>query len=185
MIFVCSRCKKEHGEEEAKWRCDCGGYLSCKREVSFKKEDIRPGRFNMWRYDAAYPLKYEELAVTYQEGMTPLAECPKAPCRLRIKMDQLMPTGSFKDRGTVMVVNYLLKRGAKRIVEDSSGNAGASVAGYCALGDIPCDIFVPEGNSRGEADPDSGIWGKDSSHSGKPVGGGFGGTAIPGRICRP
>lgn len=126
MIFVCSRCKKEHGEEEAKWRCDCGGYLSCKREVSFKKEDIRPGRFNMWRYDAAYPLKYEELAVTYQEGMTPLAECPKAPCRLRIKMDQLMPTGSFKDRGTVMVVNYLLKRGAKRIVEDSSGNAGAS-----------------------------------------------------------
>ncbi|HJC06559.1 MAG TPA: pyridoxal-phosphate dependent enzyme [Candidatus Enterocloster excrementipullorum] len=150
MIFVCSRCKKEYGEEEAKWRCDCGGYLSCKREVSFKKEDIRPERFNMWRYDAAYPLKYEELAVTYQEGMTPLAECPKAPCRLRIKMDQLMPTGSFKDRGTVMVVNYLLKRGAKRIVEDSSGNAGASVAGYCALG-----------------------------------GGGFGGTAIPGRICRP
>ena len=134
MIFVCSRCKKEYGEEEAKWRCDCGGYLSCKREVSFKKEDIRPERFNMWRYDAAYPLKYEELAVTYQEGMTPLAECPKAPCRLRIKMDQLMPTGSFKDRGTVMVVNYLLKRGAKRIVEDSSGNAGASVAGYCALG---------------------------------------------------
>ncbi len=150
MIFVCSRCKKEYGEEEAKWRCDCGGYLSCKREVSFKKEDIRPGRFNMWRYDAAYPLKYEELAVTYQEGMTPLAECPKAPCRLRIKMDQLMPTGSFKDRGTVMVVNYLLKRGAKRIVEDSSGNAGASVAGYCALGDIPCDIFVPEGNSEGK-----------------------------------
>lgn len=150
MVFVCNTCKKEFQEDQIKWRCDCGGYLSCKREVSFTKKDIKSDRFNMWRYDAAYPLQYEDLAVTYQEGLTPLVKWPGAVCQLRVKMDSLMPTGSFKDRGTVMVVNYLLKKGAKKIMEDSSGNAGASVAGYCALGKIPCDIFVPAGNSAGK-----------------------------------
>lgn len=150
MKFVCSTCGKEFQEDEMNWCCDCGGYLTCQRSVVFKREDIKTGRFNMWRYDAAYPLKYEELTVSYDEGLTPLVDCRHAGCRLRIKMDSLMPTGSFKDRGTVMVVNYLLSKGAKKIVEDSSGNAGASVAGYCALGNIPCDIFVPEGNSQGK-----------------------------------
>lgn len=150
MIFVCNTCKKEFQENEMKWCCDCGGYLSCKREVRFTRKDIKTDRFNMWRYDAAYPLQYEDLAVTYQEGLTPLVRWNDAICQLRIKMDSLMPTGSFKDRGTVMVVNYLLKKGAKKITEDSSGNAGASVAAYCALGKIPCDIFVPAGNSMGK-----------------------------------
>ena len=150
MRFVCNRCKREYSEEEAGWRCSCGGCLFAERQVHFTKEDIRTERPGMWRYDAAYPLKYEDIAVTYGEGLTPLVSCPSGPCRLRLKLDCLMPTGSFKDRGTVMVVNYLLKRGAARIVEDSSGNAGASVAGYCALGRIPCDIFVPAGNSRGK-----------------------------------
>ncbi|MGI6075801.1 MAG: threonine synthase [Pyramidobacter sp.] len=104
----------------------------------------------MWRYEGAYPLRYEDLTVTFDEGFTPLVRVPSQKCRLRVKMDQLMPTGSFKDRGTVMVVNYLMRRGATMITEDSSGNAGASVAGYCALAGIPCEIYVPKGNSSGK-----------------------------------
>ena len=123
MRFVCNRCKREYSEEEAGWRCSCGGCLFAERQIHFTKEDIRTERPGMWRYDAAYPLKYEDIAVTYGEGLTPLVSCPSGPCRLRLKLDCLMPTGSFKDRGTVMVVNYLLKKGAARIVEDSSGNA--------------------------------------------------------------
>lgn len=150
MKFICNTCGKEYDDSEISWRCTCGGYLSCKREVTFTRDDIKTDRFNMWRYDAAYPLKYEELKVTYNEGLTPLVKFPGSRCRLRVKMDSLMPTGSFKDRGTVMVVNYLLNKGAKKIVEDSSGNAGASVAAYAALGKIPCDIYVPDGNSFGK-----------------------------------
>lgn len=150
MMFVCDKCGKKHQEHEVDWCCSCGGHLSCDYEVKFSRNDIKTDRFNMWRYDAAYPIKYEELKVSYQEGLTPLVKVSTDRCNLRLKMDNLMPTGSFKDRGIVMVINYLLKNGVKKITEDSSGNAGASVAGYCALGNIPCDIFVPSGNSVGK-----------------------------------
>lgn len=148
MALICSHCGRVFNEaEDLPWRCSCGGYLDYDFMPTFTKEDINKDRLNMWRYDRAYPLRYEELTVTYNEGLTPLVPARFEGCKLRIKMDSLMPTGSFKDRGTVMVVNYLLKKGVKRITEDSSGNAGASVAGYCALKKIPCDIFVPKGNS--------------------------------------
>lgn len=151
MPLLCKKCGKSYEEGTIiPWRCSCGGYLHYDFMPVFRKEDIRKGLKSMWRYDVAYPLKWEDLFVTYHEGFTPLVDAGFEKCRLKLKMDNLMPTGSFKDRGTVMVINYLLKAGVSRITEDSSGNAGASVAGYCALGRIPCDIFVPKGNSRGK-----------------------------------
>ena len=150
MKLICQKCKRQYAEVDRRWRCDCGGYLMTDHKVRFTKADIKQDRFNMWRYDAAYPIKYEDLKVTYEEGLTPLVNVPDNGCRLRVKMDSLMPTGSFKDRGTVMVVNDLLNHGVTRITEDSSGNAGASVAAYCALGKIDCDIFIPKGNSMGK-----------------------------------
>lgn len=150
MKFICRNCNREYPEDELRWRCDCGGYLMADYSAPISKEDIKADRFNMWRYDTAYPISYEELSVTFNEGLTPLVKVPDSPCRLRAKMDNLMPTGSFKDRGTVMVVNYLLKHGVTQITEDSSGNAGASVAGYCALGKIDCEIYIPKGTSYGK-----------------------------------
>ncbi len=150
MKFVCSSCGKTYDDASLKWMCSCGGCLSCDFKTQFRKEDIRQDRHNMWRYEGAFPLRYDELTVTYNEGLTPLIDVRFSKCRLKVKMDSLMPTGSFKDRGTVMVINHLMKHGATKITEDSSGNAGASVAGYCALGNIPCEIYVPKGNSAGK-----------------------------------
>lgn len=150
MKLICNECKKKFSLNNHIYKCECGGHLIYEDEVIFTKKDIKKERFNMWRYDSAYPLKYEDLKVTFNEGLTPLVKVPNIFVNLRAKMDNLMPTGSFKDRGTVMVVNYLLKNGATKIAEDSSGNAGASVAAYCALGNIDCDIFIPKGNSFGK-----------------------------------
>ena len=36
-----------------------------------------------------------------------------------------MPSGSFKDRGSAVLANALLKFGVHEVVEDSSGNAGS------------------------------------------------------------
>jgi len=41
--------------------------------------------------------------------------------------------------------------GVKKAIEDSSGNAGASVAAYCARTSIECEIFVPEKVRIGKA----------------------------------
>ncbi|NEE55983.1 pyridoxal-phosphate dependent enzyme, partial [Streptomyces sp. SID8455] len=34
-----------------------------------------------------------------------------------------------------------------RVVADSSGNAGTSIAAYCARAGLPCTVYVPEGTS--------------------------------------
>ena len=62
-------------------------------------------------------------------------------------MESLNPTGSYKDRGSTTLVSHLKERGIPYAVEDSSGNAGASFAAYCAKGSIRCKVFVPESAS--------------------------------------
>jgi threonine synthase len=61
-----------------------------------------------------------------------------------------MPTGSFKDRGTAVMINHLLEVGVGAIHEDSSGNAGASIATYAAACGIPCRVYVPAAAPRGK-----------------------------------
>src|SRR5205807_9984686 len=53
------------------------------------------------------------------------------------------PTGSFKDRGTALLAAHARSLGLDRLVEDSSGNAGASVAAYAARAGLPATIYVP------------------------------------------
>ena len=59
------------------------------------------------------------------------------------KLESLNPTGSFKDRGTAVLVSWLVAAGIHEAVEDSSGNAGASFAAYAARTGIKAKIFIP------------------------------------------
>jgi threonine synthase len=61
-----------------------------------------------------------------------------------VKVESLNPTGSFKDRGAAVLVTALRGLGITQVVEDSSGNAGASLAAYAARAGIPCEICVPD-----------------------------------------
>lgn len=63
------------------------------------------------------------------------------------KLDFLMPTLSFKDRGAVMLAELARRLSPERVVADSSGNAGTAVAAYCARAGLPCTVYVPEGTS--------------------------------------
>lgn len=62
---------------------------------------------------------------------------------LYYKLDFLNPTGSYKDRGSVTMISYLKQTGIREISEDSSGNAGASVAAYGAAAGMKVSVFVP------------------------------------------
>ena len=75
------------------------------------------------------------------EGNTPLVELEKG---LYAKLDYMMPTLSFKDRGTVVMMGHALKEGVKHVIQDSSGNAGCSVAAYAARAGIKADIYLGE-----------------------------------------
>lgn len=55
----------------------------------------------------------------------------------------MAPTGSFKDRGATVLLSALKEAGITEIVEDSSGNAGASIAAYAARAGVAAHIFAP------------------------------------------
>lgn len=95
----------------------------------------------VWRYRALLPAVEP---VTLGEGGTPLlrAENPWA-LELWWKLEFLNPTGSFKDRGAAVLVAALRAFGAGILVDDSSGNAGAALAAYCARAGLRAQLFVP------------------------------------------
>lgn len=150
MKYYCPACGKEYSEEELIWRCSCGSYLSCKSEGVLRKEDIIKDRFSLWRYEKVLPLNLEEVGATFMEGFTPLVKILWNGMEIYFKMDYLMPTGSFKDRGSSIMINFLKKIGIKKVIDDSSGNAGSSIAAYCTAADMDCDIFVPASTSQGK-----------------------------------
>ncbi|WP_371527409.1 threonine synthase [Streptomyces sp. NBC_01283] len=101
------------------------------------------GRVNsLWRYAESLPLPAP--AFSLGEGRTPLVPLDGA---ISAKLDFLMPTLSFKDRGAVMLATLAARLAPERVIADSSGNAGTAVAAYCARAGLPCTVYVPEGTS--------------------------------------
>lgn len=150
MKYICKKCQKTYEVSEHPVKCSCGASLWLDFKGQLNKEDIDKEDFTMWRYSKAYPIKKEALKVTFGEGMTALANINFKGYPVQIKQDYLMPTGSFKDRGVVMVTNFMKNLGVHRFAEDSSGNGGSSFAGYCARGGIDLKVFVPAGTSAGK-----------------------------------
>jgi threonine synthase len=98
----------------------------------------------LWRYRTSLPFEPgEEAAVSLGEGMTPLVQASIGDRRVLVKLEQLSPTWSFKDRGAVMLALRARRLGASTMVADSSGNAGRALAAYAARAQIACRIFVP------------------------------------------
>ncbi len=148
--LVCSSCAKEYSVDDPVWRCSCGEILDIKFTPSFDIKKIESRLSDMWRYRDAIPIGEDKNIVSFQEGFTPLLEVETGEGRLFIKQDHLFPTGSYKDRGASVLISKVKELGIKKIVEDSSGNAGAAVAAYCAKAGIECDIYVPESTSSGK-----------------------------------
>ena len=94
------------------------------------------------------PVHGDSTKVTLGEGDTPCVHLTTLSGRLFLdklyaKLEFLNPTGSFKDRGTATMLSVAREHGVNELVEDSSGNAGASVSAYAARAGIKSHIFVP------------------------------------------
>jgi len=128
---------------EARWRADSGHHLNLAPGPGLTRRDIETSRYSVWRYARAL-LVGAERAVSLGEGWTPLLDGDWDGAPVRYKLEFMMPTGSFKDRGMTVMVSYLKSRGVERVLEDSSGNAGASLSAYAAAAGLTCRILVPE-----------------------------------------
>ena len=98
----------------------------------------------MWRYLETLPFGADGIwnELTMGEGYTPLVDVHPGNGDTKAKLDFLMPTSSFKDRGAVMLVSLAVEVGAKRLVIDSSGNSGTAVAAYAARAGLPCEVYM-------------------------------------------
>lgn len=104
---------------------------------------------SLWRYRAALPLPVVE-PISMGEGMTPLISRTLHGARVLLKCDWMNPTGSFKDRGAAVMLSLLRAQGITHVLEDSSGNGGAAVAGYAAAGGLRATIMTPASTSPGK-----------------------------------
>ena len=137
--LVCSDCGRTFAD---RWRCSCGApleFASAPRPdgpaPDFATFDSRRG---LWAFSDFLPV---ERGVTLGEGFTPLVEAPDP--NVSFKLEYVSPTGSFKDRGAATVVSRAVELGVDRVIEDSSGNAGAAIAAYAARAGLDADIYVP------------------------------------------
>lgn len=132
-----------------RWCSDAGRPLLITPQQGISATDIDSGVRSVWRYHAAFPLPIAD-PISLGEGLTPLIQHAWAGHRPWFKLEWFNPTGSFKDRGTTLMMSYLRQLGITDVVEDSSGNGGASVAGYGAAGGMNVRILAPAYTSPGK-----------------------------------
>jgi len=148
--LICTACKATYPADKPRWRCDCGSVLDLDFTPVFDLAKIARRKPTMWRYREAIPIAEDNAIVSFDEGFTPLTEVVFEGKTVFIKQDHLFPSGSYKDRGASVLVSKIKELGIREVVEDSSGNAGAAIAAYCARAGIGCTIFVPEHTSAGK-----------------------------------
>ena len=147
--YLCPGCGATPVADRPIWRCACGSHLNLAPGRGIARGDIARDDASLWRYRGALALGARP-RVSLGEGWTPLVERGWAGATVHFKLESQMPTGSFKDRGTAVMLNHLLEVGVGPIHEDSSGNAGSSIATYAAAAGLKCRIYVPETAPRGK-----------------------------------
>ncbi len=141
--LVCPDCKTvyEAGPSEP-WRCACGHALEFLDRPHPEGDPLPVSRLDttngLWTFFEFLPI---ERHVTFYEGFTPLVTAPEWDASF--KLEYVFPTGSFKDRGATTTLSRAMELGVDRVIEDSSGNAGAAIATYAARAGIEADIYVP------------------------------------------
>ena len=144
--FICTSCGKTYKTSTKEYKCECGGLFKLSYDIKdFSDEKIHKDTWNIFRYREFMPFENENYKeVTMGEGLSPIVEYDE---NLLMKIDYMMPTLSFKDRGAAALLTHCKDLGVDSVVQDSSGNVGNSVAAYAARLGIECEIFVPENTS--------------------------------------
>jgi len=140
--LACSSCDRTYDD---RWRCRCGAPLD------FAAQPLPDGSpppaldrdRGLWAFDDFLPV---DPRVSLGEGWTPLVDAPGWDAAF--KLEYVFPTGSFKDRGAATTLSRAAELGVDRVLEDSSGNAGAAVATYAARAGVDARIFVPASASE-------------------------------------
>ncbi|MDM5206351.1 threonine synthase [Cytobacillus kochii] len=149
--FICNSCEKNYEMTSTIWKCECGGVLNIVKDtprVDMTAWNNYPN--SLWRYFETMPFSKDSKtweSVTMGEGQSPLIVLDSIEPNVYVKVDYMMPTLSFKDRGAVVLMAKAKELGVTKVIADSSGNAGTAIAAYAARCNIACDIYLSDETS--------------------------------------
>ncbi len=104
----------------------------------------------IWKYKPIADLVSADDRIFLGEGNTPLVASRFIGRELGIeklffKLENLNPTGSYKDRFAAVLVSGMQRDRQRACLATSSGNTGAALAAYSAAAGIRCQIVVVDG----------------------------------------
>ena len=141
----CTQCGYIPASGSIEYCCPiCGGIFDFEQIFEYHPASEWGDQPGIWRFWRSFGLTRDLTAVSLGEGNTPLVWDQVGKKKVAFKLDFLNPTGSYKDRGTTVLISRLLWLGVKYAIEDSSGNAGASFAAYCSRAGIHGKVYVPD-----------------------------------------
>jgi len=147
-MIQCRTCQKLFPIEQFPHRCPkCGGLFGFSPGLEPISEKIELDLPGIWRYRSRFSLPDGAPVISLGEGNTPLVWSIVGKKKIGFKMESQNPTGSFKDRGSAVLMSWLKAAGIQEAVEDSSGNAGSSFAAYASQSGIRGKVFIPESAS--------------------------------------
>jgi len=163
MWLECVNCREQYDLDTSRYRCDCGGTLDARRDLSLldggelrrcweERWGLKSGveSSGVWRYRELILDVEDELIVTKQEGNTRLYDAGRAGeyaglKNFLLKHEGENPTASFKDRGMTCGATAARLFRASSVACASTGNTSASMAAYAAQCGMRAIIFIPSG----------------------------------------
>jgi len=141
-FYVEPRSGERYPLDVPRWCGDGQKPLLINPQPGIIRDEIDRGTRSLWRYRASLPVDIAK-PISLGEGCTPLVQKQWDDFRPFFKLEWFNPTCSFKDRGTTVMLSYVRQLGIDAVLEDSSGNGGASVAAYGAAGGMGVKILAP------------------------------------------
>jgi len=164
-LLECIDCGKQHLPTEARYLCpDCGknrkpmeplpGLLRCVYDyealskVLNERALVEVDEMGFERWAPILPITEASSLPKLVTFQTPLRPADRLGSvlgldELWLKDDTVMPTASFKDRASAVVVAVAREQGMKTIATASTGNAATALAGHAAWAELESVIFVP------------------------------------------
>ena len=152
--LVCRACGRSPDMVVPRFRCtSCGGAQEFEYDYEGLKQVSLKGGLSFWRYAPYLPQVHERISMG--EGGTPIHEARRIGqwlglSKLFLKDESRNPTNSFRDRCATLMVSNALDLKFESVIAATTGNLGASLAAYCAKGNLSCSLLVPREADMGK-----------------------------------
>ena len=147
--FECIFCKKTYPQDPFSLFC-----TRCKEPLLVASPDTNckihfAREYPLEKYIDFLPIKKIIPELSLGEGSTPLLKLNRLRDKFNLpdlyaKNEMLNPTGSFKDRGTVLAVHKAVSLGIKKIGTVSTGNMAVSTGAYGARAGLKTLVLISD-----------------------------------------